>query len=287
MGQQRSMFNMKCISRTSFKSGFTLVEMLVVAPIVILVIGTFVFAIVQFTGQAVAERNQTILLSNVQAALSEIEEDVRSSGAFLATNNTTLTSPQGLNDDTTPFTNVSATNDAIILNVYVTNQSPDSPTRSLSYLANVPNACGSSSITQNQAMTMNVVYFVKDDTLWRRTLAVSTYADKDCPGASIWQRPSCAVGQTDPICETQDERLVSGIKANGFTVNYYAAPSDVTPVTGTESGSDADRQTAMDGAPTVEITIQATGGGAGREYTQKGSIRVTRIGALVKYATPS
>ncbi|MFZ1250482.1 MAG: type II secretion system protein [Candidatus Microsaccharimonas sp.] len=278
---------MKCISRTSFKSGFTLVEMLVVAPIVILVIGTFVFAIVQFTGQAVAERNQTILLSNVQAALSEIEEDVRSSGAFLATNNTTLTSPQGLNDDTTPFTNVSATNDAIILNVYVTNQSPDSPTRSLSYLANVPNACGSSSITQNQAMTMNVVYFVKDDTLWRRTLAVSTYADKDCPGASIWQRPSCAVGQTDPICETQDERLVSGIKANGFTVNYYAAPSDVTPVTGTESGSDADRQTAMDGAPTVEITIQATGGGAGREYTQKGSIRVTRIGALVKYATPS
>lgn len=269
------------------KSGFTLVEMMVIAPIVILLIGTFIFAIVQLTGDSLADRGKSMLLNSIQSSLKEMEDDTRSSAAFLSTNNVPLVTPQGYDNGIQNFTNTSATNDALILNAFATTESPASPTRGLVYLANMPNACGSANINQNQVMTSNIVYFVKNNTLWRRTLLVNNYASKDCSGTTIWQRPSCAPGITGTMCETQDEKLVTGIPNGGFTVNYYTSPSDATNVAAARSGTDTARQNAMDSTATIEVTITATATTSGRDYTQQATMRITRVGSLVKYATPS
>lgn len=66
------------------ENGLTLVEILVIAPIIILLIGTFVAFILQLTGDAVAENARIALLNDVNSSLDRIESDVKLSGAFLS-----------------------------------------------------------------------------------------------------------------------------------------------------------------------------------------------------------
>ena len=108
---------MQPMLRNKANNGFTVVEMLVVAPIVILFIGAFISAIVSMTGQVLISRASNSLMYNIQDALNRIEQDTKISNKLLATNDITgLTSPQGYNDDTTPFENASPTSgNAIIL----------------------------------------------------------------------------------------------------------------------------------------------------------------------------
>jgi type II secretory pathway pseudopilin PulG len=264
------------------KQGFTLVEMLIVIPIIVLVVGVFVTAIVKMTGDVLSTRASNATAYNIQDALDRIEQDVNTSGGYLATNNITLASPQGYNNDNaTNFHNADPTNGTmLILNTYTTTSNPLSSTRSLVYASGQPNACGSTSINQNQPVMMNVIYFVKNGTLWRRTVAPSFYAQVGCIGSSIgapWQQPSCApafVTSSYPFCKTQDVELVDNIPSGGFSVNYYSSPSstnsDATASTGTVDNT---RQTALQLDSTVGVTITATNTIAGRSTSQTGTVR--------------
>jgi hypothetical protein len=158
------------------RAGFTIVELLIIAPIVLLTIGAFITAIVNMTGDVLASRGATVLTYNIQDALNRIEDDVKLSTTFLATNNIPLSSPQGYSDDTTAFNNVDATNGTmLILNTLATNGNPLVSTSGLVYLTNLPNACNSTQLSQNTPMTLNIVYFVRNGTLWRRTIMPAAY----------------------------------------------------------------------------------------------------------------
>jgi type II secretory pathway pseudopilin PulG len=284
------MFTMKSLLRHNKTKGFTLVEMMIIAPMLIIMIGTIVVSIVTLTGESLAEGSRSQLINDVQDALDRIEGDVRSSGSFLSTNNFTLTAPQGFDNGTQKFVSISDVgNDAIVLNAFFTTTNPASPDRSLIYLPNTPFACGDASIAQNQVMTMNIVYFVKDSTLWRRTVATSTYASKPCAGATIWQQPSCAestMATNVSLCKAQDEKILEGVEPQNFTVVYYLSASDTVAALGTEDADPDLRQTAIDKTSTVQISLKGTKTTAGRDLEQTGTIRVTRAGSIVKYATP-
>lgn len=271
-------------------SGFTLVEMMIVAPMLILIIGAIIVSIVTLTGESLAEGGRAQLINDVQDSLDRIENDVQSSGAYLSTNNFDLTSPQGFNDATQKFVSISATgNDSIILNSFFTSANPSLSSRSLVYLPNTPFACGDASLGQNQAMTMNIVYFVKNSALWRRTVATSTYASKTCPGVTAWQQPNCAEAlmSTNPsLCKAQDELLLTGVEPSDFKVDYYLSASDTIPEASAEVPDPDTRQTAIDKTSTLQITLKGSRSIAGRDITQQGTIRVTRTGSIVKYATP-
>lgn len=270
--------------------GFTLVEVLIVAPIVILVVGIFIAAMTYLTGDALQESARVKLLNDTHAALERIETDTKMSGAFLSVNNMTIVSPQGFNDTTQAFTNTGLTTGAaLVLNTYTTDRNPQTAGKGMVYLANTPNACTSPNLYQNQILTMNSVYFVKNNTLWKRTLSTSTYASKDCAGVNVWQRPSCSPGVSGSICAGQDEALLSVDASGSITLltEYYASPASTTSVSAAMTGTNAARQTALNGTNTVKITIRATTQVAGQSITQQGSIRATRLGPLRTYATPA
>lgn len=280
---------MKFIAQHNNKQhGFTLVEMMVIAPLLILMIGAVVVSIVGLTGDSLAEGGKAQLINDVQGALDRIEADTRASGAYLSTNNFVPTYPQGVDGLSQKFVSVSGGQDSLILNTFVTTTNPMNSTRSLVYIPNTPYACGDPSIAQNQVMTMNVVYFVQNSTLWRRTLAPSTYASKPCAGVTIWQQPSCAEDKMSMnlLCKSQDEKVLEDVSPDDFAVLYFAAPADIA---GSPSSEDADptvRQLALDQSPTVQISLTGKRTVAGRDLSQQGTVRVTRTGTLVKYATP-
>ena len=245
--------------------------MAIVAPIVILVIGALITAIVNITGSVLANRSSTILLYNVQDALNRIEQDVSLSNKFLAINSVTLTSPQGYDNDTTAFNNVDETTGTMLVLEYPA--TTDNPINATDYVyANLPNSCGSNQVLQNQKVILNIVYFVKDGTLWRRVLANSDYATIGC--SVPWQKPSCQPGITGSLCKAEDIRLVDGVTASDFTISYYTAAGQIIPQIG--GGSAFDRQITLNAANTIEVSINATANSAGRNISQSGSVRASR-----------
>lgn len=267
------------------KNGFTIVEILVVAPIIILVIGAFITVIVNLTGQVLASRESNNIAYSIQDALNRIEQDVKVSNSFLAKNNITpLTSPQGYNNDTTDFTNISSSlPNALILEEYAIANNPKSTSRSLIYL-NTPNACDSAQLTQNQPMKINIIYFVRNNTLWRRTIMPSNYKTAGCDAntpaispAIPWQQPSCEPSKTDSICESKDVKLVDGISNTaGFNMKYYDNPDSATENTVvTTDLNETTRSTAFQSIKSVKITISSTKNIAGKEVSQSGILRAT------------
>ena len=257
--------------------GFTLIEMLVVAPIVLLVIGVFIAAIINITGEVLSTRNANNLSYNIQDALSRIEQDVKLSGGFLSTNNITLTSPQGYNNDTTNFHNIDATTGTmLILNSYTTTNNPLNNVPDVLYAAGQPNPCDSTLINKNKPVMINVVYFVKNNSLWRRTIVPSNYETVGC--SKPWQQPSCAQNITDAFCKTTDLQLVEGVDANtGFTISYYPdiTSTNENTITNDSNQTDTDRQSALKLNNTAIINITASTTIAGRSISQSGSIKVT------------
>ncbi len=274
----------KATSTTPLQTtGFTLVEIIIVAPIVLLTIGIFIGTIVTLTGNVLASRASNNLSYSIQDALNRIEQDVTNSGGILATNNIALSSPQGYNDDRTNFHNVntdSTIGQALIINTYATTNNPANQTKSYLYMADQPNSCSSSALNQNPIVMLNIIYFVKNNTLWRRTVMPSNYANSGCVNGSVgasWQQPSCSPGVSATFCKTQDEKLVDGVLPGNFLISYYPSPSStVASTTATDSSqSDSIRQSAIQSASTIGVSINGTITIAGRDISQSGTVRAT------------
>lgn len=262
----------------SAKSGFTIIELLVIAPVVILTIGAFITAIVSMTGDVLASRAANVLTYNIQDALNRIEDDVKLSSTFLAENSFELTSPQGYDDGTAVFENTDdTTGDMLIMNTLATTGNPLSASSGLVYLANLPNACTSTQVNQNTPMTINVIYFVKNDSLWRRTVMPSNYETAGCNVP--WQQPSCAPTISAVFCKAQDIKLVEGVTTNDFVVQYFDT-ADATTTNSVASDASEDpavRATALQSVATVGVSINVNILAGGREVAQSGAIRATKL----------
>lgn len=287
------------MTENSKKRGFTLVEMLVIAPIVILSIGAFIALIVNLTGEVLSSRGSNILTYNVQDALNRIEEDTKLSTSFLAVNNINFTAanPQGYTpNSTTNFSSVgNANGPMLILNALVTNGNPMSLTSSAVYLANSPNDCSNPAIySKNRPMTMNIVYFTDaNGTLWRRTIMPIGYdvTTNRCGSAIPWQRPSCAAGYFSAFCKTNDTKLTDGVGSTGLVLQYFNAASATVPITDATNANDTTRATALQSATTLNVSLTSSKVVAGRNISRTGSLKVTRLDtnatSIANYVPPT
>jgi type II secretory pathway pseudopilin PulG len=258
-------------------NGFTTVEVMVIAPIVILVLAVFVVAIVTMVGDVLASRKQNTIAYDIQDALNRINQDVKVSGGYLATNNIALTSPQGINNDTTSFDNSNSATygTPLILNSYATTGNPfgSATTRDVVYLSNSPNLCSSAQVIQNRVMMTNIVYFSKNNSLWRRVIMPSNYLTAGC--STPWQKPSCAPDYTAAFCKAEDQKLVDGVGVTDFHVSYYPNPSSTNENNNATdpTATDSFRQETLRTTNTIIVDITAHVTAAGSNLTQTGSIK--------------
>jgi competence protein ComGC len=287
----------------ALQQGFTLIEMMVVAPIVILLIGGFIALIVNLTGEALSSNGASTLAYNLQSALNRIDDDVRTSTQFLAANNIDVASTkQGYSDNPSPnggtanFTNINKTStggsyQSIVLESVVTSANPlwSMSNVKMIFLANQPNDCNSESVySSNTPMKMNIVYFIDNtNSLWRRIIMPSDYANTAtyCGSTPPWQQPSCIEGYNEAtltFCKTTDEKLLSGVTPSDFSFAYYANASATTANTvaaNPSTTSDATRTTALQSTSSISVTITTHQTVAGRDISRTGTIRSTRLNA--------
>lgn len=252
--------------------GFTLIEMLIIAPIVILAIGGFVALMVSMVGDVLFTRDQNAMTYNVQAALDQVEQDIRLGTQFLTTTDD-LETPQGSNNNFTGNAPFTVGDGSFILSAVATDENPTSSTRWLVYYANQPNPCDGSE-SHNRIFLMKIVYFIKDGDLWRRTILPDYNTDSpangqticDRYGYGIWQQNSCSPGYAASTrCETNDSLVMENIDT--FDVQYFAEPGDTVPL------ADSDAKAAR----TVKVTISGKKKTAGELITASGSVRATRL----------
>lgn len=278
-----------------YRRGFTLIEMLIIAPVVILAIGGFIALIVNMTGEVLSSRGSNSLAYEVQDTLNRIEQDVKLSTTFLAENTIdfSASNPQGFGDhgSTTNFANVTADNTALILGAIVTNANPVVAGTNNIYLKDAPNACTSFALySRNTPLIMNIVYFIDDrgdsdpnnDTLWRRTIMPTNYTTTaNLCGGTPWQQPSCKPGYSSSFCKTNDVKLVEGVSVENFVVEYYPTASSSTPTAVASNPATPldQRKTALEGSQTVKVTLTAQRTIAGRDISRTATLRATRLDA--------
>ncbi len=271
--------------KSIYKKGFTVIELLIIAPIVVLFIGAFISVIVGMTGEVLTNKSANLLVYDIQDTLSRIDNDIKSSNSFLATNSVSITSPQGYNDATSAFTNVGPNGNMLILNSTATSTNPLSTSSGYIYLKNKPNDCTSGSVDQNKSMPINIVYFVKNNSLWRRTIMPNDYDTAGC-GEKPWEQPTCTPGYTAPFCETQDTKLLDNVDPGDFVVNYYTSESSqiADPISIDTASFDSVRNASLVKMNTAVISLNIDKTTAGRAINRSESIRSTRIDTNVAAA---
>lgn len=241
--------------------GFTLIEMLIIAPIALLVITGFIALMVTMVGDVIASRTYNVMTYDIQSALNTIEQDVRLSTQFLNSSGT-LPSPQGKDGATAAFTSTSGD---LVLGEIATDKNPIDPTRGLIYYENEPFSCSDpAQVYKNRLFFMTVVYFVRDNSLWRRTY-VPTASGTLCQ--SPWQVNTCAPDYSDVRCQTNDSEILKDVK--NFSVNYYTNPQDTVAIP-SASASDAS---------SIRIAIEGEKTAAGRTIGASSSGRSTKLSA--------
>lgn len=256
---------------------FTLVEMLVIAPFLILLIGGMIVLIVNLTGDVLLSRGRSTAIYNTQVALDSIENDIFTSNQFLATNNFTVPSPQGKDDSTAVFNNVtSGVPDTLILNTYTTNTNPLTPTKRPIFLDS-PISC-SNSYYSNPALMSNTVYFVSGGSLYRRVILPNPLPGYCNNNGTVWQIPSCSAGKVGTgNCKVSDIKLLDNV--TGLTVSYFPQPSATTPDTDASSTANnaAARQAALNTDLTALVSLTVTSTVSGKDFTYTGTLRATHI----------
>lgn len=274
--------------------GFTLIEMMIIAPIIILAIGAFIALIVNMTGEILSSRGANVLAYDVQDALNRIERDVKLSTTFLPENSISFSpsNPQGFgaHGSTTNFSNVGgASGTSLILATIASNGNPLVEGTGNIYLKDTPNDCSSPSLYKNnRPLIINIVYFIDNkgdsdptnDTLWRRTVMPTNYTStSDLCGGTPWQLPSCQPGYASSFCKTDDQKILEGIAVDNFAVSYFSAASTTTPnVTASNTAATVEqRNAALQSVQTVSVTLSSHKKIAGRDIERSGTLRATRL----------
>ena len=235
--------------------GFTLVEIAVIAPMMILIALAIVAVLVTLVSSTVAPNAKGLLMQQQERAFDAIENDINNSSALISSLPANF-SDSVASDYASPPTGT------IVLRIqgYDQIQNPNDTTGT-KVIPAFKDTAACSNITDLNATNIApvvVIYFVRNNTLYRRTL-IEDVASSTC-GTKLAKETGCSSGSCTP-----DIQLVQGDSIKTFSVTYY------TTITGNVTTSDP---TA---AKSAKITITSTldAGGDTIEYTA--NIRAARL----------
>lgn len=254
---------MQC-SKAQRTSGFTIVEMLVVAPMIIIIIGVLIAAMVALTSSVVVSNTEGSATYDIQSALDQIEQDVR-----LATSVGTLA-----DDD---MTLVPMTSPLLILGQYATDRNPTDPARELIYTSTSSNPCNTTSTLNgklwksNPPVKISIIYHIVNGTLWRRTIVpVGATFSSSSPAANnvcgqMWQQSTCLVKNRllwPCSAANTDTRVLTNVASDGFVIRYFNS------IASTSGSSNPSANTSA-----VKVTLKTAATAAGQDVTATGSMK--------------
>ena len=197
--------------------GYTLVELLVVMPIMVLSVAVLATYLITLYGRLLEQNGRLELNITAQQALFNTRDDLFFANRFAGTKQTDTT------DVNQPSGGWNAiTHNALIIweNAYTANRQTAS--RQLVYKNNEPYACASPSITDNQYSTNTVILFLSSNKLYRRVLV----PDQTANCATTFRLQSCPEASATVSCPAD---TVIAEDVSSFTMVYYDRDNLVIP----------------------------------------------------------
>lgn len=231
------------------EDGFTLVELLVILPILVTVVAVLLSVLVMVLSQINTARSSTGLIYETQNALDVIERDMSVSTLFLTSSDTGYQDTYGPDNAGAAWSykGDSATSRTLITRNFATTESPYNGNRAPVFLNQL--GCDTDHLYFNDPYYVNIIYFVRNNTLYRRTLTdpsrvlcATPYQTRSCPSDAAWVS----------ACVVRDTALITGIQS--FQVAYYLNPLD-TAAADVYSSTNPD---ILDGMETIEVKLSAS-----------------------------
>jgi hypothetical protein len=190
------------------EQGFTLVELLIMAPIMILTIVFLMSFLFNQYGDLIKQGAQINLQTEAQVITFSMEDDVFFANGFVQDLNAGLSDSYqpsgGWKYNTTPQT--------LIISDPAKTKSHRDANRQPVYINTV--GCDASVVDQNDPLYNNIIYFVSGTNLYKRI--VSAPSTMNTCGTSF-QKQSCPAGHTSTACPP--DRILTD-KLSSFVVTY-------------------------------------------------------------------
>lgn len=239
----------------SNQRGFTVPEIIVVLTIASLLLVGVVSLMISLTTSSADTVKISDQIKNNHGAISTIERDLQLTKSFLATNDTTKLADS--NQSVSPagssgwvIGGAGADSRILILQSYATTQAPQNQSRTIVYYDDGVGGCP----VGRDPVYNNIIYYLgSDNNLYRRTLVESTPAAPYCTGQTISQVRTCSVSP----CTQRDVVVAKNISR--FSVQYYDAPTDMTPNGDIYTGTIADATPLLANSTSIRIDIRSAG----------------------------
>lgn len=247
------------------EGGFTLVEIAVVVPIMmVIIIGLFTLLTYLLQSSA-SEQVGAQNLSEIHSGLGAIESDAALTNSFLPVLDDGITDPTQAGGWS--YTGSGPSSRVLILRSFATTANPQSNDRQPVFINS--QGCSAAELYYNDALTYDTVYFVKDSTLYRRRLLNT--GKSTCTG--LYQKQSCPDKTSGtPGCAADDEAIVTDVV--NFSVSYYAASDSSDALL---AYSDGTGQQQVADADSAIVTIGVSRKAYGQDLASTQSLRVSKL----------
>lgn len=199
------------------EKGFTLIEILVIAPVLILVVMiTMSFLFTQF-GQLTEQGALLNLKTEAQTATFSMQDDLTYASSFLNTMNPNLEDTYAPNGGWTANT---APNKTLLISTVALTKNRRHSDRSPVYINTL--GCTPDDVKQqNEELQNNIIYFTNGTNLYKRTITAPS--SMSICGTS-YQTQSCPEANSGPSCRA--DRLITD-KLDNIQYTYYDENNNV------------------------------------------------------------
>lgn len=216
-------------NREQRSAGFTVIEVLIIVPILALVVtGMVAFMVALLNSDSIAQVKLESTY-DAQAALDIMDGDVNITKTFLLAPDTNMTDPYGPDNAGSAWTyttNSDNTAPVLILRMYATTTNVQNSNKLPVYINQ--NGCSGSALTTNPAYTVNVIYFVRGGTLYRRVLTDTSQTLCSTP-YQVQTCPPDAPQPVNTICKGVDETVLTNV--SDFRVQFWDSGRRTLPMT--------------------------------------------------------
>lgn len=252
--------------------GFTLIEVLLVFPMLLIAIAGMLAILIVILQQNTSARATLNVVYRTQQALDIMDNDIRYSSRFLVATDSmpVTTDAYGSNNSAQAWSykDYDAQHRVLIVRAYSSTDNLLSDSRKNVYINQL--GCTGSTKYANPQLQYNIIYFIRNNTLYKRILVDTTTATCDTP----YQQQSCPIDVTYPrnsTCKADDEVLLEN--AASMTLQYYFNPSDTTPIDAFNSSD----PTILDAAQSALITLTSTATVSGEPVTSTLLLRTNKL----------
>lgn len=259
-------------SRKTQHGGFTIIEVLVLITVSAILLPLIMDTLASYYFGNINSLNQSTQNTDARTALRVIENDLAFSPSFLEA--VTVPSPLlGPGNSTSGSSTWTANRDRLIATTYTTSTSAGQQVPIIYRAMNDDNC---SRPTTEMVLRNTVIYFIAPDlheatvkNLYRRTLAGST--SSLCPGSPTTydQKTTCKADVATGVCTRTAEVGTDALlmrDIDTFTLEYYADPTNSTPLSLTS-----------DPAIAESVTVSIVPKKRGNVVPEKVSTRITPI----------